>query len=289
MDPISAAILAAIATLVIAGLATVIGIGIYNATRDLRDVRIERFEVSPDVVCQGDACPVRIFYRVSNLCEDQSVSLSLRFGSALVPTANDQRIISQTPQADLALFPNQRNFPEGSGQFVVSLTVTDDLVGRRRVRTSETRGIFLLEGSENAFRLDYSDSNPNDPVSILTDTHTIGDTEFASQQRDPESVIRFCKNSALSGISLLRANVPVVGGQPTGQDSDNTFTTIELTINDTDVFNVNIGQTLTFSNPIPVDNGIKLTSALHPPDGQSEWQPPSFANWTIATFMQCPV
>jgi hypothetical protein len=285
MDPVTVAIITIIMALIVAGLLTEFGLAIYNWTRDLRDARIERFEVSPDVVCQGDACPVRIVYSVSNLGQDQSVSLSLRFGAA---PENEQRIISQTSQADLALFPNQQNFPEGSGQFVVSLTVTDNVVGRRPVRAREGHGIFLLEGSENAFRLDYSDSNPNDSVSILTDTHTIGDSEFASQQRDPESVIRFCKNSALSGISLLRTNVPVVGGQPTGQDSDNTVSTIQFTINDTDVFNVNIGQTLTFPNPIPVDNGIKLTSALQPPDGQSEWQPPSSANWTIATLMQCP-
>jgi hypothetical protein len=288
MDPLSAAILAVAVVLLVAALATVIGIVIYNGTRDLRDVRIERFEVSPDVVCQGDACPIRIVYRVTNLGQDQSVFLSLRFGSAAVPTDDGQRIISQTPQADLALFPNPQNFPEGSGQFTVSLTVTDDVVGRRRIIAIERRGLFLMEGTENAFRLNYSASNQNDSANILSDTRTIGDAEFANQQRVPGSVVRFCKNSALNGIALERANVSMIGGQPVGQDSSNTFSTIEVTINDTDSFSVNVGQTLSFPNPLPLDNGIRITSAIKPPEGQAEWPTPSSANWTIATFMQCP-
>lgn len=102
--------------------------------------------------------------------------------------------------------------------------------------------------------------------SLLGQARFLGDTETDLPARTPESIMRFCKNSQLTALSMGSTNIRFTDFTLIPPDS---MVSAAVTVNQQVVYNLAPGQVVDLQNPLPIGDGIMLEALVPRPREQS--------------------
>lgn len=245
----------------------------------LSEVRIARFASNPQVICGSSSCNVALAWRVENLEDDQTVSLTLRKPNGdVVSLSNDPA--RENP--DLRLGADDGETFSEEGQYVFELAVLESDGDESRVVASESRSVTFYPGPTFAIQDVW---NTGLAGGELSENETVATRSFVISENPNLGVTSL--DGKLPGIltvcpkGMVLESVRYSHVQLTNIDDSVGVRELDVTVrrpNATDHFaaaTLDVDDSLDLPEPVLVDDGIEVLSVMRSSDDRrltgAEW------------------
>lgn len=253
----------------------------------LSEVRIARFATNPQVVCGSDACSVGVAWRVENIEDEHSVSLTLRKPNGDVASLSNAPV-REDPELRLSAGTGELFSEEGS--YVFELEVVEQSEDLSRVVASETRSVTFHPGPTFAIQDVW---NTGLTGGELSENETVATRSFVVSENPTPTVtaldgkipgiLTVCpKGTALESVRYSHVQI-------TGIEDSVGVRELDITVRRPDATDslaeatLDTDEVLDLPEPMLVDDGIEILSVMRSEDGASL----SGAEWGLTYTFRC--